>query len=181
MFFDQTFKIYFDNGNVVETDDLIGWIRNTYKLSADIFYYRMKWLTKYDKAPFWQYGYYNKWDNTFFCEMFYLYTKNNVMVSPELFKHEYMSSNNRAHWKYVEEYNRRWKSRQWRKSHSTSYARHMETIAERRAAAGVVKEEGEPEFRGKRRNLPEPWDDIHAQRSLSWKDCTKRKRQYKGS
>jgi hypothetical protein len=103
------------------------------------------------------------------------------MVSPELFKHEYQSTNNHAHQKYIDAYHRYWRNRQWRKSHTTTYDRKMETIAERRAVAAVVKEEGEPEFRGRRRNLPNPWDDIMARRSLSWKDCTKRKRQHKGS
>lgn len=181
MFFDQTFKIFFDNGNCVETDDLLSWISTKFIGGADTFYYRMKWLNNYDKEPFWKYGYYNKWDTNYFCEMFYLYTSNNVMVSPELFKHEYQSKNNRDYWNRIEKYNRKWKTRMWRKSHSTTYDRKMETIAERRAVAGVIKEEGEPEFRGRRRNIPNPWDDIMARRSLSWKDCTKRKRQHKGS
>lgn len=181
MFFDQTFKIFFDNGTVVETDDLLSWIANSYRGGVDVFYYRMKWVCKYEKESFWQYGYYNKWDTSFYGETFYLYTKNNVMVSPELFRSEYKSENNRGYWKRIEKRNREWLNRPWMRGHSTTYDRKMETIAERRAVAGVLKEEGEPEFRGRRRNIPNPWDDIMARRSLSWKDCTKRKRQHKGS
>ncbi len=181
MFFDQTFKIFFDDGNVVETDNLLSWIKTNFEGTVEIFYYRMKWVCKYEKEPFWQHGYYNKWDISFYSNTFYLYTKNNVMVSPELFKNEYKSRSNRDFWDRIEKRNREWLYRPWRKSHSTTYDRKMETIAERRAVAGVVKEEGEPEFRGKRRNIPNPWDDIMARRSLSWKDCTKRKRQHKGS
>lgn len=181
MFFNQTFKIFFDDGNVVETDDILSWINKNFQGGVDAFYYRMKWVCQYEKEPFWKYGYYNKWDVQYYSKTFYLYTKNNVMVSPELFRSEYKSKNNSDFWNRVEKYNRKWLYRQHRKSHATTYDRRMETIAERRAVAGVLKEEGEPEFRGSRRNLPDPWDDIVARRSLSWKDCTKRKRQYKGS
>lgn len=59
--------------------------------------------------------------------------------------------------------------------------RHMKTTAERRVVAGVLTEEGEPEFRGSRKNLPSCWDDYHLSTQRSWKKQTKRKQQYKGS
>lgn len=178
MFFDQTFKIYFDDGRFVETNDLLGWLR-TYPGGAEKFYYRMKWLCKYDRPTWWYYSYHKRYDLD--CLEFYLYTSNGLMVSPDLFKGEYFSHQYRPYKSWRDYINHRMYNRQWRKSHSTTYDRKMETMAERRAVAAVLKEEGEPEFRGRRRNLPNPWDDIMARRSLSWKDCTKRKRQHKGS
>jgi hypothetical protein len=178
MFFDQTFKIYFDDGRMVETNDLLAWLR-AYPEGAEKFYYRMKWLCKYDKPVWESYSYYRLMYLE--CCDFYLYTSSGMMVSPELFKGEYKSHQYRVYGSWSDRIkNRRWRF-QGHKSHSTTYDRYMETIAERRAVAAVIKEEGEPEFRGRRRNLPNPWDDIMARRSLSWKDCTKRKRQYKGS
>lgn len=171
MFFDQTFKIYFDDGRFVETSDLLGWLR-TYPGGAERFYYRMKWLCKYDR-PKWGYFSYSPRYDLDYLE-FYLYTSNGLMISPDLFKGEYFSHAMKS-WRYGGPF---WR---YRHGHSTTYNRKMETMAERRAVAAVLKEEGEPEFRGRRRNLPNPWDDIHARRSLSWKDCTKRKRQHKGS
>lgn len=40
------------------------------------------------------------------------------------------------------------------------FHRRMQTMAERRLVAGRVAEEGEPEWRGRRRALPNPWDDF---------------------
>lgn len=178
MFFDQTFKIYFDDGRFVETNNLLGWLR-TYPGGAEKFYYRMKWLCKYDRPKWGYFSYSSRYDLDYL--EFYLYTSNGLMVSPDLFKGEYFSHQYRPYKNWRDYINHRMYNRQWRKSHSTTYDRKMETMAERRAVAAVLKEEGEPEFRGRRRNLPNPWDDIHARRSLSWKDCTKRKRQHKGS
>lgn len=180
MFFDQTFKIFFDNGNVVETNNLIHWIKQNYIGGIARFYFHMKWLCKYDKQT-WYYHTMN--EGTSYGE-FYLYTINNIMISPELFKGEYYRYRN-YEWKILYR-NRYYSRKQWehfhfKKGHTDTYDRHMETISERRAVAAVIKEEGEPEFRGRRRNLPNPWDEFMARRSLSWKDCTKRKRQYKGS
>lgn len=185
MFFKQKFKIFFDDGKVIETDDLLGWIRVNFHGSVQDFYYSMKWLCKYERE-FARWSYYR---NTDLTKTFFLYTKNNVMISPELFKNEYFAEGRKELEKAGVScwYMRRgqtylqYRSRHGRKSHSTTYDRRMETIAERRAIAGVIKEEGEPEFRGRRRCIPNPWDDIMARRSLSWKDCTKRKRQHKGS
>ena len=184
MFFKQKFKIFFDDGQYFETENLLVWIYNHFR-GAQEFYYRMKWNCKYERA-FGRWTYYHDTDVT---KTFYLYTKNNVMVSPELFKDEYFAHERRELNKAGVDcwYGKRgqtrmqYYSRHSRKRHTTTYDRKMETIAERRAIAGVIKEEGEPEFRGRRRCIPNPWDDIMARRSLSWKDCTKRKRQHKGS
>lgn len=183
MFFEQTFKIFFDNGNVEETDNLISWINKNYIGGVERFYYNMKWLCKYEKPSFYYYSYYHSMYENNTSGDFFLYTSNNIMISPDLFKGEYYSYRD-SEWKIW--YNNRYYSRkQWqhfhfKKGYTSTYNRKIETISERRAVAAVIKEEGEPEFRGRRRNLPNPWDDIHARRSLSWKDCTKRKRQYKG-
>jgi len=181
MFFKQTFKIFFDDGTVVETDNILSWIENFFPGGVEAFYYRMKWLCKYDKKPLW---YYSRANQNEYYKTFHLYTKNNLMISPELFRGEFIKykEDNLRIWKGKHYYSRKqWRHNHCRKPHSTTYDRRMETFAERRAIAGVVKEEGEPEFRGRRRNVPQPWDDIIARRSLSWKDCTKRKRQHKGS
>ncbi|QOI71059.1 hypothetical protein pEaSNUABM50_00119 [Erwinia phage pEa_SNUABM_50] len=180
MFFKQKFKICYDNGNFVEVDDLLGYIGYTYG-AAEAFYQRMKFTVKIDKSSFWSYSHSSMND---LVQTFYLFTENNIMISPELFKGEYLKYRNLE--TQIWHRNRLYSMKQWRhfnyrRSHTTTYDRRMETIAERRAIAGVVKEEGEPEFRGRRRCIPNPWDDIMARRSLSWKDCTKRKRQYKGS
>lgn len=57
-----------------------------------------------------------------------------------------------------------------------NYYRHMKTYQERRSNYAY-----EGYTRGKRRNLPEPWDDWGRSdyKHNSWKKCTKRKRQYK--
>jgi len=180
MFFKQKFKIFFDDGKVVETDNLLVWIRANFNGGVEEFYYRMKWLCKYEKSSFWNSSYFNRFNSNMMYSYFYLYTENNIMISPELFKGEYHSFHQPSYcFRYP--FNLAWRCRHSSKSHSTTYDRRMETMAERRAIAGVVKEDGEPEFRGRRRNVPQPWDDIIARRSLSWKDCTKRKRQHKGS
>lgn len=178
MFFKQKFKIFFDNGNMVETDDLLGWIKSSVIGNAERFYFKMKWLCKYDKKGFW---YHTRNDSNGYVDEFYLYTDNNVMVSPELFKAEYFSKQNRDYWDHIDAFNSRFRNRQWRKKHTTTYERKMKTFAERKAIAGVEKDDGEPEFRGRRRAIPNPWDDICTRKSLSWKNCTKRKRQHKGS
>ncbi|SOK58391.1 hypothetical protein [Yersinia phage fHe-Yen9-04] len=180
MFFNQKFKIFYDNGNVVEVDDLLEYIGNAYG-AAETFYLRMKFTIKVDKSSFWSSLCFN--ENWHVKDLF-LYTENNIMISPELFKGEYLK--HRTDYMNIWYRNRKYSMMQWRhfhfkRGHTSTYERKMETIAERRAIAGVVKEEGEPEFRGRRRCIPHPWDDIMARRSLSWKDCTKRKRQHKGS
>ena len=60
-----------------------------------------------------------------------------------------------------------------RRSAGSHYFRAIRTYPSHRAALGVVKLEGEPSFRGKRRKryLPSAWDDrqISARRDRSWK------------
>lgn len=89
MFFKQKFKIFYDNGNIVEVDDLIGYIGCT-DCSAQAFYQRMKFTFKVDKRSFWSYSNISDMIPTFF-----LYTENNVMISPELFKGEYLKYRNK--------------------------------------------------------------------------------------
>lgn len=177
MFLEQTFTIYHDNGKVDIVEDMWEYVWAFGGINR--FYGSMKFnLGVYNQKKMVRYG---SWFDPRIFEHdtgFFMYTSTGKMVSPDLFLGEWK---NFESYKYKILYPNNRKYRQWRHSHSTTYDRKMETIAERRAVAGVLKAEGEPEFRGKRRNLPEPWDDIMARRSLSWKDCTKRKRQHKGS
>lgn len=58
----------------------------------------------------------------------------------------------------------------------------VKTQAEHRKIAGVEKEDFEPEFRGKRRNLPNAWDDKKVgifYNYKSWKHNSKRRKQWK--
>lgn len=71
--------------------------------------------------------------------------------------------------------------RSHRKRKNCRVYRAMKTTAERKAVKAVLKDEGEPEFRGRRRNIPNKWDDYWLYYDRSWKSQTKRKRQYKGS
>lgn len=48
--------------------------------------------------------------------------------------------------------------RKWH--HRGTYFRHPQTLQERREIANVYKDDGEPEFRGKRRNIRHSWDDV---------------------
>lgn len=60
--------------------------------------------------------------------------------------------------------------------------RHIHTVANRRKIEGVIKDEGEPVFRGKQRNLPTYWDEISlsVHKSFkSWKHNSKRRKQWK--
>ena len=55
------------------------------------------------------------------------------------------------------------------------YYRKIATTQERREVAGVLNCEGEPDFRGNRRCLPNSWDDISRTLQRCWK------RQHKGA
>lgn len=181
MFFKQTFKIFHDNGNIIETDDLLAFIGIKFG-AVETFYNKMKFSIPIKKENFWCERYqYSSWLD----EDFYLFTSNNVMISPELFKNEYKkyrSENNKGIYYRNKFYTyKQWDHFHFTKGYTCTYTRYFYNFQERKAAATVVKEDGEPEFRGKRRNLPEPWDEKMSRRSLSWKECTKRKRQYKGS
>ncbi|EBS4516722.1 hypothetical protein DQT32_04840 [Salmonella enterica subsp. enterica serovar Braenderup] len=184
MFFKQKFKIFFDNGKIEEVDDLLEYIGYKYG-AVENFYSRMKFSVKVKKESFW-------YANSSLCSQydwvvqdFYLYTSNNVMISPDLFRNEYKKYRRERNY-YIIYRNKGYTKKQWehkrfRKGYTTTYTRDFDNFTARRAAASVVKEEGEPEFRGKRRHLPDVWEEKMSRRSLSWKECTKRKRQYKGS
>jgi len=63
-----------------------------------------------------------------------------------------------------------------------SYFRSVKTLQERRLAVNVLKEEGEPEFRGRRRILPSSYDDVDKgvwDTHKSWKHNSKRRKQWK--
>jgi hypothetical protein len=68
----------------------------------------------------------------------------------------------------------------WRRSRG-HYYRYPRTTQERRASAGVEREDGEPEFRSRRGfcTLPDAWDDrpIESRRNRNWKRY--RKHQWK--
>lgn len=68
----------------------------------------------------------------------------------------------------------------WKRAHG-HYYRHPRTTQERRMAAGVEKEDGEPDFRGPRRihTLPSVYDDrpVSSRRNNNWKRY--RKHQWK--
>lgn len=49
------------------------------------------------------------------------------------------------------------------------FKRSIRTTQELRMIAGVLPEEGEPAWRGVRRNLPTAWDDLFPHRDRSWK------------
>lgn len=179
MFFKQKFEIKFDGGHIVYVDNLLDYIEENFKYNSGVFYYRMRFDFKAEK--YWDYYSHNYDRQRYACiaQNFYLYTEKGVMVSPELFRDEYHKHKDKI-WENA------YKSRlhrHFKKGHSTTYDRYMHCVPARRAACAVLKEEGEPEFRGARRasSLPDPWDEYGSRRSLSWKDCTKRKRQHKGS
>lgn len=187
MFFDQTFVIYHDSGKTEIVEDLYTHIRQSgdiqrfhsfmkfnvgpYRRSSDVFYqqYRSWWYSRPVECN--HVG-------------FYLYTQSGLMVSPDLLLAEYNK-------KYVSNSKYyRWGRIYWTRRMITAGNRHTtrrdkrpHNQQARRMAAGVVKEEGEPEFRGARKHkqLRTHWDDISVRRSCSWKNCTKRKKQYKGS
>lgn len=178
MFFNQKYIIYWDNGNVEFVDDLYSHIRPRF----DDFYAQMKFSLKVDKPinNFYYFSPYRSFKTiggAMHDNGFYLYNENLVMISPDLLYSEYtkISSN------HVSEYMKRLRKRQHSTSHTTSFYKKMHTLPARRAACAVQKSEGEPEFRACRRKLPNPWDEYMSKKSCSWKNSTKRKKQYKGS
>ena len=177
MFLEQTFTIYHDNGNVDIVEDMWEYVWAFGGINR--FYGSMKFnLGVYKEKKQVRYG---SWFEPRAFEHdtgFFMYTSTGKMVSPDLFLGE---------WKKYESYQYRTrypKGRRvysWGKSHTTRNLKGVHTTPARRAACAVLKEEGEPEFRGTRRSLPNSWDDMFSRASCSWKDCTKRKRQHKGS
>ena len=106
------------------------------------------------------------------------------MVSPDLLLAEYNKKYNEGRKQIC------WNRLYWTRPMTTAGNKHTRTVDKRprnqqarRMAAGVVKEEGEPPFRGARsqKELRTLWDEVQVRRSCSWKNCTKRKKQYKGS
>ena len=59
------------------------------------------------------------------------------------------------------------------KSRGYNWFRHMRTTQEKRNQAAVFKEEGEPDFRRKRRYVPSAWDDVYKNRPRCWKNQSK--------
>ncbi len=187
MFFEQTFTIYHDNGNVEFIENLMSYISN--KGGIDIFHARMKYnLVEFHKRKannYYRTGYYS-------CDYwhidnhvgYYVCTESGLMVSPDIVYGEYMKIY-RAYW--YERYNKRANhfahNRSWRYSHNGRKYKRPQTHNARRAACSVLKDEGEPEFRGSRKmmSIPTNWDDIKSRYSTGWKYSTKRKHQYKGN
>jgi hypothetical protein len=58
----------------------------------------------------------------------------------------------------------------WKRSHA-HYYRHPRTTQEKRVIVGVVKEDGEPEFRPARKHVPDAWEDqrFFCRRINNWK------------
>lgn len=186
MFFDQTFVIYHDSGKTEIVDDLYTHIRQTGDIRR--FHSFMKYnLGPYKKADDSMYGYTSWWySRPIECNHvgFYLYTESGLMVSPDLLFAEYNKKYNEGRRQIC------WNRVYWTRPMTTAGNKHTRTVDKRphnqqarRMAAGVVKEEGEPPFRGARshKELRTHWDEVQVRRSCSWKNCTKRKKQYKGS
>lgn len=177
MFLKQSFVLYHDNGKVEFVDNLYSYVWNYGGINR--FYGSMKFnVGEYKKKVSQSYGSY--FSPSFEHDSgFFLTTANGKLVSPDLFLSAYKE---REAERWVEYYRNR-KGTQYHASHTTRNRKKVCTIPAKRAACGVVKDEGEPEFRGKRSKgyMPDYWDDYFSRASCSWKNCTKRKRQYKGS
>lgn len=178
MFIEQKFVIYHDNGKVEFIDDMYSYVWKFGGINR--FYGSMKFnLGAFKEKKSQQYG--SWFDKSFEHDHgFYLFV-NGKMVSPDLFIGEW-NAYQPYYWS-KQPRTRRYYGRCWRYSHTTRNRKKVCTIPAKRAACGVVKEEGEPPFRGKRSKgyMPDYWDDLFSRASCSWKNCTKRKRQYKGN
>ncbi|WNV47259.1 hypothetical protein ENKO_150 [Klebsiella phage fENko-Kae01] len=183
MFFDQTFVIYHDTGKTEIVDNLyeyiyaFGGIRRFHCLMK----FNLGAFQKHEGRDYYRiHGWwYSRSDWVYHNHMsFFLYTQKGMMISPDLLLTEFSNENARRWYG-----NTKASKRQYKASHTSYHFKRPKTQQSRRLAAGVVSEEGEPEFRGARRyaQLRTYWDDVHVRTSCSWKDCTKRKRQYKGS
>lgn len=115
----------------------------------------------------------------YFDYLFFITNRKGKLMQPEQILAEYCQKYDPTNYWYTGYY-RRYTST-GRKRRGGHCYRRVQTTAERRAACAVLKEEGEPEFRGRRRNVPNAWDDIHLPFTRSWKKQSKRKKQYKGS
>lgn len=183
MFFEQKFKIFHDNGNIEFVDNLFEYLQN-YDITT--FYYKMKFSLKSENKPFVNHrGYKDYWynQNKFEIRSFYLYTENNIMISPDLLMNEYNSL-----YKELFEYrndlrNKVLTHKYSKRRHTSRQLKQVTTLHNLRNISSVLKDEGEPEFRSKHKvYMPYWFDDLPpSRRSTSWKVSTKRKRQYKGS
>lgn len=184
MFFYQKFVIYYDTGKTEFVDDLYTYIRTFGGIRE--FHCRMKFnLGSFKKASSEFYGYTSWWDAKNISTNhvgFYLFTESGLMVSPDLLMAEYNKKYETWRDTWRQRNNNRWMPTKGNR-HTTHRDKRPHNQQARRMAAGVVKEEGEPEFRGNRSHkvLGTYWDDISVRQSCSWKNCTKRKRQHKGS
>lgn len=115
----------------------------------------------------------------FYQYLFFVTNRHGKLLHPNQLLNEYYEKYDPTNPAYTGMY--RWRIRTGSKRRGGSIYRAISTTPERRACAGVVKEEGEPEFRGRRRNVPNTWDDVCKNYYRSWKECTKRRKQYKGS
>lgn len=181
MFFEQKFVLYRDDGQVFFVDDLVGFISN-FGGSAKFIDHMKFNVGEYKKARK-QIGYISQTWWVGETAKFFVCTEDGMMISPDLLYGEYSKYWYDAWGKRIEK--RELQRRHIRgnnKRHTYTTYKRMGTHPARRAAAGVVTEDGEPEFRGKRglHSISTFWDDIKVRRSCSWKN-TKRKKQYKGS
>lgn len=183
MFFDQIFTLRFLDGRVMIIEDLFQYFRTN---SVDFFYEHMKFDLSVDKRNLnLSYSKYNtdkfKYYGNVYSECrFYMYTEKGLMVSPDLFRGEYIKAREEQYVAYYERCRRN--ISHGKASHNTRISKRMKTTQELRATVNVITEEGEPQFRSKRRKrlLPNAWDDRFSRKSCTWKH-TKRKKQYKGS
>ena len=181
MFFEQKFVLYSDGGEVIFVDDLLSFIA---KFGGGTkFIEHMKFnIHEYEKVRS-DIGYIpwnSRWNAV---AKFFVCTEDGMMISPDLMYGEYSKYWYNAWDERTALRNKRYRHvRGNNKSHTYTTYKRMGTHPARRSAAGVVKDDGEPTFRGKRNlhYLPTYWDDIKTRRSCSWKN-TKRKNQYKGS
>lgn len=184
MFFEQTFVIYHDSGKTEIVDDLYTHIKTLGGIRE--FHCRMKFsIGKFKNASSGFYGYASWWyaANVPMNHVgFYLFTERGLMVSPDLLFSEYNKKYETWRDTWWDRRKNRWMTTSGN-HHTTNRFKRPHNQQARRIAAGVVKEDGEPEFRGCRTHkaLRTYWDEICGRQSCSWKNCTKRKRQHKGS
>lgn len=107
-------------------------------------------------------------------------TPDGKLIHPEQLIADYCLAYDPTNYHYTQVHVRRWNRSHHKRKNSRTY-RAMKTTSELRQVHAVLKDEGEPEFRGNRRNLPCKWDDYWIYYQRSWKTQSKRKRQYKGS
>ena len=174
MFFEQSFILYYDSGEVEYTDNLFEVIN------------RMGGVDSFHAAMKFNLGEFNKRNGKLYniSTGFFLCNTKGLMISPDLLYNEYQIAWDEF-WKNKRKaIDDKFKHhRSWRFKHSQVRYKHPHTQQERRMACAVQKDEGEPPIRGKRkmRSIPSLWDDKKTRQSTGWKTSTKRKHQYKGS